>query len=417
MTLEFANSPRSSVGIEWELQLIDRDSNDLRQAADTVLALVRQLDADTSMIHGEMMLNTIELVSRPHERVGQCVADLRECLDLLEPVVEPMRITLASSGTHPFANPVYQRVTDTERYAELVNRTRYWGRQMLLFGTHVHVGIEDRAKVLPILRAVLTRFAHIQALTASSPFWSGKNTGYADNRAMVFQQLPTAGVPHQFERWCDLEEYYAGMVKTGVISNFDEVRWDVRPSPKFGTLELRVADAATNLAEIGMVAAISQCMVEYFSRQLDAGEELPTLPSWFVVENKWRAARYGIDAILILDEDGNEEQVGQTLARTVEELTPIAQELGCLEELQMITTVLELGAPYQRLLRAGSHFERSREAIVDFMIAEMAAGHPLNPDLREFDGIAAAEQNHAQAYDVTEPVPFKTDPAPFKEEK
>lgn len=397
--MEFASSPRSTVGIEWELQLIDRDSNDLRQAADTVLAEVCRLDADTSMIHGEMLLNTIELVSRPHERVGECVADLRQCLDILEPVLEPMRITLASSGTHPFANPVYQRVTDSERYAELVNRTRYWGRQMLLFGTHVHVGIEDRAKVLPILRAVLTRSAHIQALTASSPFWSGKNTGYADNRAMVFQQLPTAGVSHQFTNWADLEGYYAGMVKTGVISNFDEVRWDVRPSPKFGTLEFRVADAATNLSEVGMVAALSQCLVEYFSREYDAGRALPALPSWFVVENKWRAARYGMDAILILDEEGNEELVGTTLARMVEELTPIARDLGCLEELQMVSRVLELGAPYQRMLRAGSHFERAREAIVDFMIAEMEAGHPLDPDARELDGIAAAEEQHAQAYD------------------
>lgn len=407
--MNFASSPRSTVGIEWELQLIDRDSNDLRQAADTVLAKTRMLDADTSMINGEMLLNTIELVTRPHETIGGCTNDLRECLELLKPVVDPMRITLTSSGTHPFANPVHQRVTDSQRYAELVSRTRYWGRQMLLFGTHVHVGIEDRAKVLPILRAVLTRSAQIQAVTASSPFWDGKNTGYADNRAMIFQQLPTAGLPYQFTEWSQLEEYHDGMIKTGIISNFDEVRWDVRPSPKFGTLEFRVADAATNIAEVGMVAAISQCLVEYFSREYDAGRTLPNLPTWYVNENKWRAARYGMEATLILDDAGTEEAVGDTLAQMVDELTPIARDLGCVEELHMINTVLDLGAPYQRFLRAGAQFERSREAIVDFMIAEMEAGHPLNPDTLTIGGIALTDKDHATAYDTTEQKPIRKD--------
>lgn len=408
--MNFAKSPRSTVGIEWELQLIDKDSNDLRQAADHILEVARQREKESTIIHGEMMLNTIELVTHPHENIAGCTDDLKWGIDALQPIVEPMRIALASSGTHPFANPVYQRVTDSERYAELVNRTRYWGRQMLLFGTHVHVGIDDRAKVLPILRAILTRFAHLQALTASSPFWNGKNTGYADNRAMVFQQLPTAGAPRQFDKWEDLQSYYEDMVKTGVISNFDEVRWDVRPSPKFGTIEFRVCDAATNIAEVGMVAALSQCLVEYFSRKLDDGETLPTLQPWFVDENKWRAARYGMDAILILDAEGNEEPVADTLVRMVDELTPIAEDLGCVDELNVVHTVLEMEAPYRRLLRAGAYYNKSREAIVDFMIAEMEAGRPLDPDNSGKQGIAAVDENTASAYDPDGVVPEKEQP-------
>ncbi len=385
--MEFGHSERSTIGIEWELQLIDIDSNDLRQSADAVMDRVEALKRDTSNIHREMLLNTVELVSRPHATVAECCNDLLDGIDVLQPIVEPMRITLASAGSHPFANPTYQRVTDSERYAELVNRTQYWGRQMLLFGTHVHVGIESKAKVLPILKALMTRFAQFQALTAASPFWSGVKTGYADNRAMVFQQLPTAGTPHQFDRWEDLERYTEGMLKTGVIDGFDEIRWDIRPSPKYGTIELRVCDAATNIAEVGMVAALSQCLVEHFSRQLDAGETLPSIPDWFIDENKWRAARYGMDAILILDDDGNEELVTTTLSNMVDELTPVAEDLGCMEELNMVRTVLRLGAPYQRLLRAGELGNKSREAIVDFMIAEMNAGKPLNPDHIEPVGI------------------------------
>ncbi|TBW23058.1 glutamate--cysteine ligase [Arcanobacterium bovis] len=384
--MEFAQSPRSTLGIEWELQLLDSDSYDLRQSANAVIDSLRALPADTSIVQREMLLNTVELVSLPHETVHECTADLQYALSLLQPILEPLRITLGSSGTHPFADPAYQHVTDSNRYAELVNRTQYWGRQMLLFGTHVHVGIEDRAKVLPILRAMLTRFAHLQALTAASPFWNGANTGYADNRAMVFQQLPTAGTPHQFDTWEELERYTDGMLKTGIIDHFNEVRWDIRPSPKYGTLEMRMCDSASNISEVAMVAALCQCLVEYFSRQYDAGEQLPSLPAWFVDENKWRAARYGMDAILILDDAGNEELVTDTLMQMYEDLLPIAQELGCAQELGYITEVLRLGAPYQRQLRVAQLHNKSREAIAAFMCAEMKAGTALDPERVELDG-------------------------------
>lgn len=384
--LEFAPSARSTLGVEWELQLIDRDSLDLRQSGDVVLSKVREYAAALSAkqaefvdnIHGEMLLNTVELVSNPRATVKECLTDLRGALDLLSPVIEPMRIELASAGTHPFANPAYQRVTDNERYNKIVERTRYWGRQMLLFGTHVHVGIERRELVLPVIRALLTRFAHLQALTAASPYWNGLETGYADNRAMVFQQLPTAGVPHQFATWEELEQYYADMLKTGVIDGFSEIRWDIRPSPKFGTIELRVCDAASNLTEVAMVAALSQCLVEFFVRKAEAGEELPVMQPWYVDENKWRAARYGMDAILILDADGREELVTDTVRAMVDELMPIAVELGCDQELSYVYQVLETGAPYQRILRAAKNGADSREAVVEHLLAEMSAGKPID---------------------------------------
>ena len=178
--------------------------------------------------------------------MAECIDDIALAFDRLLPVTDPLRVDLISAGTHPFADPLVQKVTDAERYARLVDRTRLWGHQMLIFGTHVHVGLEDRAKALPILRALLTRTAHLQCLSASSPFWAGLDTGYADNRAMMFQQLPTAGAPHQLETWDELEAYAGDMIHTGVIEDFTEVRWDVRPSPRLGTIEVRSCDAATN---------------------------------------------------------------------------------------------------------------------------------------------------------------------------
>ena len=373
--LDFAGSARSTLGVEWELALIDRDSLDLRQCAEEILQKV----GPDPHVHGEMMLNTIELVSGARRTVAECMEDIAFAFDRVLSVTDPLRVDLASAGTHPFADPLVQKVTNAERYARLVDRTRLWGHQMLIFGTHVHVGVEDRSKVLPILKALLTRTAHLQCLSASSPFWAGADTGYADNRAMMFQQLPTAGAPEQFSTWEQLESYTGDLVHTGVIEDFTEIRWDVRPSPRLGTIEVRACDAATNLTELAGIAALTQCLVESFSRALDRGEELDVMPAWYVDENKWRSARYGMDAILITDSLGNEELVTDTVERMLTDLAPVAADLGCEAELEGVRATLEAGASYQRQLaavRAGG----GNEAAVRLLLAEVRAGRPLRGD-------------------------------------
>lgn len=382
MTLEFAQSGRSSVGIEWELQLVDKDSNDLRQAADRVFQSAQGDPVLAPLVRREMLLNTVEVASKPHKDVAGCLDDLRDAAGKLRTITDDLRIDLATAGSHPFARPAYQRVTDSRRYQELVERTQYWGRQMLLYGVHVHVGVEDQAKVLPIVNAVLTRQGQLQALAASSPFWSGEDTGYASNRAMVFQQLPTAGLPPQFHQWRELETYHEGMLKTGVIDSFDELRWDVRPSVKLGTVEVRIFDACTNILEVEAMASLSHSLVEYFSRMHDAGEKLPELPEWFISENKWRSARYGVDAKLILDADGKQEYVRDTTERMLEELRPVAEDLGCAPGLEKVREVLKQGPSYQRQRAvAQADPKHALDTVVELMRAEMAADGPLDPEL------------------------------------
>src|SRR5690606_11384147 len=137
-----------------------------------------------------------------------------------------------------------------------------------------------------------------QVLSASSPFWAGERTGYASNRALVFQQLPTAGLPWMLDDWGQYESYLDDMIGTGVIADATEVRWDIRPAPRWGTIEVRACDGMSTLTELASVAAVVQVLVEHFSRQLDEGRTLPRMPAWFHRENKWRAARYGLDARL-----------------------------------------------------------------------------------------------------------------------
>lgn len=378
MQIPFASSERSSIGIEWELALVDSDSGDLRQVAQTVLDAVTPVSGgEHASIKQELLLNTVEIITGVCRTVGEATADLERSIAELREVTDPLRVELMCAGTHPFARWSNQKVTDKQRYATLIDRTQWWGRQMLIYGVHVHVGIESRDKVLPILQAMLTYFPHLQSLSASSPFWGGKDTGYASNRALMFQQLPTAGLPFQFDSWAQLEAYTADMIHTGVIDQFDEIRWDLRPSPRFGTLEMRICDGASNMTEVAAFAALTHCLVEHFSTMLDDGKELPRLQPWFAQENKWRSARYGMDAIVILDAAGNEELVTDSTEKLLVELEPTAERLGCAAELDGIRTVLRKGASYQRQRAVARRNNGELDAVVASLVAEMRAGKPL----------------------------------------
>jgi glutamate---cysteine ligase / carboxylate-amine ligase len=376
--LPFAQSERSTVGIEWEVALVDADSGDLRQAAQTLLDAVRPDDGtEHPHITHELLRNTIEVSSGKCVTVRQAAGDLQRALDEVAAAAAPLRIELMGGGTHPFANWATQKVSDKQRYATLIDRTQWWGRQMLIYGVHVHVGIEDREKVLPLSRAMLTVFGHIQSLSASSPFWAGKDTGYASNRALLFQQLPTAGLPFGFEEWSQLEQYVGDMMHTGVIDQFNEVRWDIRPSPRFGTLEMRIADGAANMLELTAISALTHCFVEHFSTLLDAGETLPTMPPWFLQENKWRSARYGMDAILITNAAGDEELVTDSVTRWLNVLAPVAERLGCIDELEQVRVILRRGASYQRQRAVARRHAGELAAVVASLVAEFRAGRPL----------------------------------------
>ena len=378
MDIPFAESERSTVGIEWELALVDADSGDLRQVAQTVLdAVTPSGGGEHPTIKQELLLNTVEIVTGVCRTVAEAGADLQRTVEELRRVTDPLRVELMCAGTHPFASWSNQKVTDKQRYATLIDRTQWWGRQMLIYGIHVHVGIESRDKVLPILRAVLAHYPHLQALSASSPFWGGRDTAYASNRALMFQQLPTAGLPFQFERWSDFEAYAGDMLHTGVIDDISEIRWDLRPSPRLGTLEMRICDGASNLAEVLVLAALTQCLVEHFSALYDAGEALPHLPPWFVQENKWRSARYGMDAIIITNAAGDEELVSDAVERLLGDLAPTAERLGCSEELAGIRTILHKGAGYQRQRAVARRSSGELGPVVEALVAEMRAGKPL----------------------------------------
>jgi carboxylate-amine ligase len=379
MQISFAQSERSTLGVEWELALVNKSTGDLVQIADDVL---RELGTDGDehpQITHELLLNTIELVSRVHHRVDETVDDLRELIALVQAVTDPLDVELMCAGTHPSAQWFDQQVTQNDRYDRLVERTQWWGRQMLIWGIHVHVGVENRDKVLPLVNGLLSYFPHLQSLSASSPFWGGAKTGYASNRALMFQQLPTAGLPYQFGSWANYEQYVQDLVTTGVVRDYTEVRWDIRPSPHWGTVEMRACDGLSTSEEISAVAALIQCLVEWLSTRIDNGEQLQNLQPWFVRENKWRAARYGMDATIIVNPAGDQRPVTDDIRDVLVTLAPVADRLGCAADLDRVNLILDNGASYQRQLRVAEASGGSLQAVVSSLTRELRNGLVAGP--------------------------------------
>ena len=374
MPVEFRPSPRPTVGVEWEFALVDRTTRDLSNSASELFDAVHRREGsvvDESKLHKELLRNTVEVVTGVCETVPEAVADLAGTMQVVRRTARSMGVDLYAAGTHPFAEWSVQLLTPGHRYEELINRTQWWGRQMLIWGLHVHVGLAERAHVLPIVTSLLNQFPHLQALSASSPLWSGTDTGYASNRAMMFQQLPTAGLPFQFQTWSEYEAFVDDHFRTGVIEHLNDIRWDIRPSPTLGTVEVRVCDGVSNLRELAGLTALTQCLVVDLDRRLQAGEEVPTMPPWHVQENKWRAARYGLDAEIILDAAGRERLVTDDLQDLLERLTPLARELGCADELSSVADIPKLGASYQRQRRVLAETGGNLVAVVDSVVAEL----------------------------------------------
>ena len=371
MNIDFAQSAQSSVGVEWELALVDAQTGELVSVAEQVLEAVRaghpELKDDDEHPHvkQELLLNTVELVTGVCRTVGEAKADLSSAMRAVRDVTDPMGVELFCAGSHPFAAPRSQPVTDKARYAKLIDRTQWWGQQMVIYGVHVHVGLDHRDKALPVLDGLLNYFPHFQALSASSPFWAGEDTGYASQRALMFQQLPTAGLPFQFPSWALYEDYVQDMFTTGVIDTISEIRWDIRPVPALGTIEMRVCDGLSTLQDVGAIAALTQCLVDEFSTALDNGWAIPTMPPWHVQENKWRAARYGLDAIIILNAAGKEMLVTEHLREHVlNRLEPVARKLGCSNELADVEKIIDAGAGYQRQRRVAAEHDGDLRAVV-----------------------------------------------------
>jgi carboxylate-amine ligase len=372
VNITFNASERSSLGVEVELEIVDRRSRELASAASALLGEmgVGHPDGDHPKAKHELFECTVEIITGICSSVAEAKNDLETTLKEVAAAADRRGLALICTGTHPFSDWHDQQISPDARYHKLVDDMQWLARRLQIFGVHFHVGVRSAAKVIAIANALTAYIPHFLGLSASSPFWHGRDTGLASSRSKVFENLPTAGLPYRLDDWGEFEQFMETLVNAQAITSIREVWWDIRPHPDFGTVELRICDGIPTMREVAGLAALAQSLVEWFDTRIDAGDSLPVPREWVIRMNKWRATRYGIDADIIRDDDGTSVRLADSIRDLIEELSPVAQGLGCLDELRSNLEVLDRGPSYlrqRRVLAAGGSYPD----VVDSLIREL----------------------------------------------
>ena len=348
----FGDSDPFTLGVEEEYMLLDPESLDLVQHIETVLDAV-QGDELADRITAELMQSVLEIATPVCRTAGDVMRELTTLRTYVRDVAGEQGLRVGSAGTHPFSLFERQRITAKDRYHALIDQLQYVARRELIFGMHIHVAVDDPDKAICVVNGLLPHLGPLLALSASSPFWRGEPTGLASSRQIVFSAFPRSGPPPRFRDYED----YAGVVgqleRTGCIADYTHIWWDIRPHPKWGTVEVRICDAVTRLEDAVAIAAYCQALVKAISDRYDAGEEIPTYHRILTSENKWLAARYGLDAPIMDLATGRRIRVpiAKLVRRTLRDLEPHARELGSERELEGIAELISRGNSADRQLR------------------------------------------------------------------
>ena len=372
MKITFNGSPGPTLGVELELQLLDPETKNLVSGAPRILERL----GDDAHIKPELIESTIELNTAVCRDVGAVRRDLEQRIGQLLAVCDELGYEVASAGTHPFAEWSEQRVTAKERYTMLVDRCQWPARRLMIFGLHVHVGIQSGEKAIAVFNALTTYLPHLLALSASSPYFNSLDTGLTSCRVKVFESLPTAGLPYRLLNWGEFQRLMTTLVNAKAIESIREVWWDVRPHPQFGTVEVRICDGLPTLDDVVAMTAMIQALVVWLGDQYDEGSYIPLQRYWIVRENKWRAARWALDADLIVDDDGKLERLGDAIETLLEALDPVAARLGSRDELARVRAIMRDGPSYLQQRRLYGETGRFTE-LMESLVRQFRAGIPL----------------------------------------
>jgi len=348
----FGKGEPYTLGVEEEYMLLDPETFDLVQHIDTVLAAVVGGEFE-ARINPELMQSVIEITTPVCRTAADIERELTQLRSYVIGVAAEKGLRVGSAGTHPFSLFERQRITAKDRYRSLVDQMQYVARRELIFGMHVHVAVDGAEKAVQVVNGLLAHLGQLLALSASSPFWRGEPTGLASSRQMVFAAFPRSGPPPRFRDYNDYAEVVGQLERTGCIADYTHIWWDIRLHPRLGTVEIRVCDAVTRLEDAVSIAAFCQSLVKHYSETYDRGDEIPSYHRILTTENKWLAARYGLEAPVMDLATGrrNRVPVAQLVRRTLRDLEPHARELGCERELEGIRDILARGNGADRQLR------------------------------------------------------------------
>ena len=375
--IDFAPSSKITVGVEVELQVLDWKTHDLCSGSRRLLKhLAKSSKLEHASIKPEIFQSMIEINTGVCDTVADVRRDLGTAFAQLRIAGETLGLEFASAGAHAFASYEDCVVFPAERFHHILERARFLGRRLVIFGMHVHLGMRDGDMAISMMNALLMRAPCFLALSGSSPYWRGDDTGLASSRTTVFEAMPTAGTPPTFETWADFERHIELLSTSRSIESLKDLWWDVRPSPGYGTLELRICDAMPTLSETMAVVALVLAFVTRCSDMRSGGHRFEPPPMWLLRENKWRATRWGVDAELVADPRGGVRKLRDELETMLVECEPYAAQLGCASELTRIPTMLEQGCSYRRQRDVFRH-TRSHAAVMQSLAHELANDEPV----------------------------------------
>ena len=380
--VDFVASAGPSLGVEVELALVDAESGELTCVAPKLLARVGAGYPETEhpKIKKELYQCTVEVITGVCATVAEARADLAESMREVEQAAADSGAAVIGAGLHPFTPWHQLSLSEGERYQRLVDTIGWPARRLTTHGVHVHVGVRSGDKAIATVNSLTEYLPVFLALSAASPYWNGRDTGLASTRTKIFESMPTTGLPPHLRDWAEFNVFLDTLIEAGAIETVREVWWDIRPHPGYGTVELRMCDSMPTLWEISALAALAQSLVTEFDRMIDAGVTPDVPREWVRRENKWRAARWGVEADLVIDESGHTQPLREIVDGLVDRLLPIAHDLGCAVELADLRRIAAEGPSYvrqRRVVAEGGDLQgvvrALRAELADSIAAEVSA--------------------------------------------
>jgi carboxylate-amine ligase len=366
------NPPSFSVGIEEEYQTLDPETRDLRShIAAEIVQKGKKILAER--VKPEMHQSVVEIGTGVCANMTEAKAEVKMIRRKIVELARENGLRLAASATHPFAEWRKQEIYPDDRYRVIVEDMRMVARANLIFGLHVHVGVEDRETAIQLMNGARYFLPHLLALSANSPFWLGMDTGFHSYRSKVFERFPRTNIPDLFRSWSEFEDYVDLLIRTNCIDNAKKIWWDIRPHPHFPTLEFRVCDMPMRYEETIAIAAICQAVIAKLYKLHERNLSFRHYNRALLMENKWRAARYGLDGKLIDFGKQTEVPARDLIHEILEFVNDVVPELGSENEVAYVRRMLVEGSGATRQLRV---FQETNDLkkVVDYVIAETEAG-------------------------------------------
>ena len=362
--------PSYTLGIEEELMIVDAETLDLANSIEGLLDDLAEFSTEGE-VKPELMESVCEIATTPTANAAEAGIQLRALRRQVGQVASQRGLAIGSAGTHPFAMWEDQRIVARPRYRDLVSGLQFVARQEIIFGIHVHVGLDDPDKAIHVINGMRVHMPLLLALSANSPFWRGDSTGLDSTRTPIFRAFPRVGIPPRYDNyqdWCKRIEF---MVSSKAIGDYTYLWYDVRPHPNFGTVEIRVMDSQTRVEHTLALAALIQAMVKELAEHYEAGKRLSRYPYEMLDENKWLAARHGLDGQLVDLPKTARVSVVDLARRVMERLRPHAEELGSATELDELEDILENGNGASRQLVVYEANHDLREVVRDVIDATL----------------------------------------------